>query len=385
MKILLIGEYSGLHNSLKDGLQLNGHSVTLLGTGDGFKNFPVDILVKSTIFEIPIFKLIAKIIDKLFKVSLNDIEIGVKTFFKIKKLKGFDVVQLVNENSFKTTPKLELLLLKVIKKNNKNIFLLSCGTDYKSIQYALDKKFRYSILTPYFNNFRLKNSYRHILKYNNKHFKKLHKYIYKNIKGVISSDLDYHIPLQEEDKYLGMIPNPINLSKIKYCSPEIDKKIVIFHGINTNNSIKKGNDYFKKAIEVIKKSHGNKIKYIEVHDLDYNEYIKSYDSCHIFLDQVYAYDQGYNALEAMAKGKVVFTGAEKEWLDYYNLTEDSIAINALPDVDYLVKKISILIDNPELLKSISISARKFIEDQHDYQNIAGAYVQKWLKAIKNER
>ena len=88
MKILLIGEYSGLHNSLKDGLQLNGHSVTLLGTGDGFKNFPVDILVKSTIFEIPIFKLIAKIIDKVFKVSLNDIEIGVKTFFKIKKLKG---------------------------------------------------------------------------------------------------------------------------------------------------------------------------------------------------------------------------------------------------------------------------------------------------------
>ena len=128
-----------------------------------------------------------------------------------------------------------------------------------------------------------------------------------------------------------------------------------------------------------------KIKYIEVHDLDYNEYIKSYDSCHIFLDQVYAYDQGYNALEAMAKGKVVFTGAEKEWLDYYNLTEDSIAINALPDVDYLVKKISILIDNPELLKSISISARKFIENQHDYQNIAGVYVQKWLKAIKNER
>ena len=385
MKILLIGEYSGLHNSLKDGLQLNGHSVTLLGTGDGFKNFPVDILVKSTIFEIPIFKLIAKIIDKLFKVSLNDIEIGIKTFFKIKKLKGFDIVQLVNENSFKTTPKLEMFLLKIIKKNNENIFLLSCGTDYKSIQYALDKKFRYSILTPYFNNDKLKNSYRHILKYNNKHFKKLHKYIYKNIKGVISSDLDYHIPLKEEDKYLGMIPNPINLSKIKYRRPKIDKEIVIFHGINSNNSIKKGNDYFNKAIEVIKKSHGSKIKYIEVQDLNYKDYVKSYDSCHIFLDQVYAYDQGYNALEAMAKGKVVFTGAEKEWLDYYELKEDSIAINALPDVNYLVEKLSILIDSPEKIKSISVNARKFIENQHNFKNIASIYEDKWLKAIKNEK
>jgi len=383
MKILLIGEYSGLHNSLKDGLQLNGHSVTLLGTGDGFKNLPVDILIISTIFEIPIFKFIAKIIDKLFKVSLNDVEIGIKTFFKIKKLKGFDIVQLVNENSFKTTPKLEIFLLKIIKKNNENIFLLSCGTDYKSIQYALGRKFRYSILTPYFNNDKLKNSYRHILKYNNKHFKRLHKYIYKNIKGVISSDLDYHIPLKEEDKYLGMIPNPINLSKIKYCRPKIDKEIIIFHGINTNNSIKKGNDYFKKAIEVIKKSHGSKIKYIEVQDLSYNEYVNSYNNCHIFLDQVYAYDQGYNALEAMAKGKVVFTGAEKEWLDYYELKEDSIAINALPDVNYLAKKLSILIDNPEKIESISLNARKFMEEQHGYQNIARIYEDKWLKAIKN--
>jgi hypothetical protein len=30
-------------------------------------------------------------------------------------------------------------------------------------------------------------------------------------------------------------------------------------------------------------------------------YINSYNKAHILLDQVYAYDQGYNALEAMAK------------------------------------------------------------------------------------
>ena len=385
MKILLIGEYSGLHNSLKDGLQLNGHSVTLLGTGDGFKIYPVDILIKSTFFEIPIFKFIAKIIDKLLKVSLNDIEIGIKTYFKIKRLKDFDVVQLINENSFKTIPNLEIILLKKIKKNNKNLFLLSCGTDYKSVQYTLNKNFRYSILTPYFNNEKLKNSYRHILKYNNKHFKKLHEYIYKNIKGVISSDLDYHIPLKKEDKYLGMIPNPINLNKIKYNKLKIDGEIIIFHGINTKNSIKKGNNYFQKAMEIIKKLHGNKVKYIEVKNLNYNDYVKSYESCHIFLDQVYAYDQGYNALEAMAKGKVVFTGAEKEWLDHYNLIEDSIAINALPETNYLVNKLTELINNPEKIESISVNARKFIENHHDFKNIASIYEDKWIKALKNEK
>lgn len=385
MKILLIGEYSGLHNSLKDGLQLNGHSVTLLGTGDGFKNYPVDIEVKSTIFEIPFLKFIAKIIDKLLKVSLNDFELGFKAYLKIKTLKDFDIVQLINENSFKTTPWLETILLKKILKNNKNLFLLSCGVDYISVKYALENKFKYSILTPYLNDKLLLKKYRHILKYNSSEFKKLHRYIYKNIKGVISSDLDYHIPLIGKKKYLGMVPNPVNLKKLSYDFVEIEDKVIIFHGINSKNSTKKGNDYFIRAMEIIKKNYKESVEYIEVQDLKYRDYMKSYCNCHIFLDQVYAYDQGYNALEAMAKGKVVFTGAEKEWLEHYGVCEDGIAINALPDVNYLVEKLSILIENPKKIKDISINARKFIEDHHSYDNVANIYESKWLKAINYEK
>lgn len=385
MKILLIGEYSGLHNSLKDGLQLNGHSVTLLGTGDGFKNYPVDIEVKSTIFEIPFLKFIAKIVDKLLKVSLNDFELGFKAYLKIKTLKDFDIVQLINENSFKTTPWLETILLKKILKNNKNLFLLSCGVDYISVKYALENKFKYSILTPYLNDKLLLKKYRHILKYNSSEFKKLHRYIYKNIKGVISSDLDYHIPLIGKKKYLGMVPNPLNLKKLSYDFVEIEDKVIIFHGINSKNSIKKGNDYFIRAMKIIKKKYKERVEYIEVQDLKYRDYMKSYCNCHIFLDQVYAYDQGYNALEAMAKGKVVFTGAEKEWLEHYGVSEDGIAINALPDVNYLVEKLSILIENPKKIKDISINARKFIEDHHSYDNVANIYESKWLKAINYEK
>lgn len=385
MKILLIGEYSGLHNSLKDGLQLNGHSVTLLGTGDGFKNYPVDIEVKSTIFEIPFLKFIAKIVDKLLKVSLNDFELGFKAYLKIKTLKDFDIVQLINENSFKTTPWLETILLKKILKNNKNLFLLSCGVDYISVKYALENKFKYSILTPYLNDKLLLKKYRHILKYNSSEFKKLHRYIYKNIKGVISSDLDYHIPLIGKKKYLGMVPNPVNLKKLSYDFVEIEDKVIIFHGINSKNSIKKGNDYFIRAMKIIKKKYKERVEYIEVQDLKYRDYIKSYCNCHIFLDQVYAYDQGYNALEAMAKGKVVFTGAEKEWLEHYGGSEDSIAINALPEVNYLVEKLSILIENPEKIRDISINARKFIEDHHSYDDVANIYESKWLKAINYEK
>ena len=42
MKILLLGEYRRLHNSLKEGLVALGHEVIIVGCGDKFKKFPVD-------------------------------------------------------------------------------------------------------------------------------------------------------------------------------------------------------------------------------------------------------------------------------------------------------------------------------------------------------
>jgi hypothetical protein len=54
-------------------------------------------------------------------------------------------------------------------------------------------------------------------------------------------------------------------------------------------------------------------------------YINSYNKAHILLDQA-CYDQGYNALEAMAKGKVVL-GAEQQFIDHYKLSA-KVVINA---------------------------------------------------------
>ena len=377
MKILLIGEYSNLHNSLKQGLQKNGFEVTLLSTGDGFKNFDSDITVKSTIFENKFLKLIAKLIDRLIGVSLNEIEIFIKAIFKINKLKGFDIVQLINERAFGTSPKLEKTLLEYIFKNNKKVFLLACGVDTVSIKYASEKKFRYSILSPYFKNKNLKGEYKYTTKYLNSNYLMLGEYVRDNVKGIISSDLDYHIPYENFNKYLGMIPNPVNIDKLKKSEINKKNKIFILHAINSKNKIKKGNEFFEKSLILIEEKYKNKIKIVKTIDRPYSEHIINVNECDILLDQVYAYDQGYNALEAMALGKVVFTGAEKEWVEFYNIKEDSIAINALPDISKIVEKLSWLIENPLQLKSISKNARKFIEEHHDYKNIANKYLKTW--------
>ncbi|MEP5340499.1 MAG: glycosyltransferase [Algibacter sp.] len=377
MKILLVGEYSRLHNSLKEGLLKLNHNVTLIGNGDDFKNFPVDINIKATFFTKPFLFSISKALHKLTNISLIELENAYRFYKILPELNEYDSVQLINENSIKTHPLLEKWLLKKLILQNKKVYLLSCGTDYISVKYAFDKKLRYSILTPFQNDSSLKKHYQFILMYISNPFYKLHEFLYRHTNGVIASDLDYHIPLINNKKYLGLIPNPINIHKIKFSPNKISKKIIIFHGINNMNYIKKGNIFFEDALNIIKNKYSDKIKIITTRDIPYQNYIELYNSCHILLDQVYAYDQGYNALEAMAKGKVVFTGAEQEWIDYYNLQEDTVAINALPDSEKIAKKLEWLVLNPEKILEISKNARYFIEKEHNYINIAKVYLETW--------
>jgi len=376
MKILLVGEYSRLHNSLKEGLITLGHTVKIIGDGDGFKNFPVDIKFENS-FKKGIPLALKRIIYKIFKIDLGSLS-TLHQFNKHKNnLTGFDVVQIINERAFKTLPNIEIKILEFLFKNNKNVFLLSCGTDYLSVKYAFDKKYRYSILTPYFNNKVSKKEIHYIFQYLEGSHINLHTYIYQHIKGVIASDMDYHLPIRKQPKYLGLIPNPINTQKIDFTANLVIDKIVIFHGINSHKYYKKGNDLFDEALQIISSRHKDKVEIISTTDIPYDDYINSYNKAHILLDMVYAYDQGYNALEAMAKGKVVFTGAEQEWLDYYGLEKNTVAINAEPLVDSIVENLEWLINNPEQIIAISKNAREFIEKEHNYIKVANRYLEVW--------
>ncbi|WP_104734474.1 glycosyltransferase [Hanstruepera ponticola] len=377
MRILLVGEFSRLHNSLKEGLIELGHDVKIIGSGDQFKKYPVDINISSTLFKTKAATLMRKLIHKLTRFDIAEIEIYLNIKRNLPKLCGFDIVQLINEDAFFLHPKLQIPLLKRLFSQNKNVFLLSCGDDFISINYYLNNNLKYSILNPFLENKSLKAKFEYSLKYITKPYGKLHHFIYRNTRGVIASDLDYHLPLLNNKQYLCLIPNPINIIKISFIKPKIEDRIIIFMGINRANYLKKGSNFFDEALEIISKKYDNKVSIIKTENLPYDEYIQSYNKAHIILDQVYAYDQGYNALEAMAKGKVVFTGAEQEWLDYYGLKEDTVAINALPNSNQIANKLSWLIENPEKIIEISENARAFIEREHNYLNIAKRYLEIW--------
>ena len=381
MRILLVGEFSRLHNSLKAGLVAAGHEVVLINNGDSFKNYPTDISIKATFFKSKLGRIPRQIWFRLFGFDLALLEHGLRFWWHLPKLEDFDVVQLINEKPIQTCPRLELYLLKKLFRYNKNVFLLSCGVDYSTMQHHLQQNERYSLLTPYFENKTLvAKQYTFMFEFITPSHKKIHDFIYSHSKGVIAGDLDYVNAIQYKPNYLGLIPYPVVLPE-KPKAVTLADKVVLFLGINSGNSFTKGIPLFEAALARLKEKYGDQISILQTTDVPYAMYQESYQKAQVILDQVYAFDQGYNALEAMAKGKVVFTGAEKEFLKHYNLQPNEVAINALPDVEALVKELSFLVEHPEEIERISKNAIAFVEKVHDANKVAKMYVEKWKAAI----
>ena len=378
MKIILLGEYSRLHNSLKEGLVALGHEVTIVGCGDKFKQFPVDFTIYSKICnENKIANFLYKGIRKVTGLDFEKIEKAIRFYLLLPKLKGYHHLQLINSDALETYPILSRFLYKKLFKKVKSRSLLICGDETPIVDYLYKKEFKYSVLTAYFEDNSLEKEFQFPLKYKKNNYRKTFDWLVKNCQNLITSDLDYEIPMQKMGFRTTFIPNPINTDKIAFQNVEIEDKIVIFLGINRLSYIKKGIFYFEKALEIIREKYADKIKIIITENLPYNEYISKYNKAHILLDQVFAYDQGYNALEAMAKGKIVFTGAETEFLNQYHLQEDEVCINAVPDENEIGAKLSFLIEHPEKISKISKNARNFIEKEHDYRVIAKKYLGCW--------
>jgi glycosyltransferase involved in cell wall biosynthesis len=379
MKILLVGEFSRLHNSLKEGLVSLNHSVSIIGSGDDFKEFPVDYSIAPRILlSSSLLKFFNKVFFKLFKSDLRLLERGIRFYLLLPKLKNYDSVQLINSDAIETYPFASRYLLDKLFHQNKKVSLLICGEDTPIIEYLLKNKMKYSILSPLLANQNLKKKFNYSLKYVQPNYRKTFDYIKEKSSSIITSDLDYKIPMEAMEYQSTFIPNPINSDKITFEPLEIKSEIIIFLGINESSSDKKGSVFFEKALEIIKEKYPNQVEVIITRSIPYKHYIEAYNKAHIVLDQVYCYDQGYNALEAMAKGKVVFTGAEIEFENYYKLAE-KVAINALPDIDYLVSQLSYLIENPAEIIAIGKRARNFIEKEHDYKKIAQKYIDVWSK------
>ena len=112
MKILLFGEFSGLHNNLQDGLVELGHEVTIAAGSDGYKSLPNDIDLESRLTGV-----------------FGHLSRRAKPFFYLPRLGNHDVIQIINPffPNLRYFPK--YFFYSLLKKINKKFFVLGAGSD----------------------------------------------------------------------------------------------------------------------------------------------------------------------------------------------------------------------------------------------------------------
>ena len=384
MRVLLLGEFSGVFTELRKGLQERGIEVVSINDGDGWKNYPADFRVDNmplkqiSVFLKP-FRFVYKLL--LYRLGLNGLIRLYRLWPQLKPLLSeYDIVQLSNPVVLPPLGSVaNLIILCYVFNHNKKVCMNCMGGDYYELKYRIKKQSNHSLCRKH----RISNlfgfPYMSFKFFYCLFYKRLNDYAIENVKAIIPITKDYKDVYKWTGKMTGIIPIAVSESVVgKPIQLHDGEKIIIFHGWQLGRESDKGNDIFDKVIRKIVLKYGHRVVYQVVHNIPYNDYITKLRGCHLFIDQLYSDDKGVNGLLGMAAGKVVFSGFKKESLDNYaHYDGKKVGISSYNDEEYLYNCFSELIDNPRLIEQISQNAIEFVKKNQITPVVTEMYLNVW--------
>ncbi len=364
MKILLLGEYSNVHNTLAQGLRELGYQVTVVSDGDRWKNYPRDIDLRR------------RSLDKWDTLRyLWDI----KRVWQ--KLKDFDVVQIINPVFLDLRAERIWRYYEQLRRQNGKMFLGAFGIDLPWVEQGLKPDtFRYSDF--YINGQR--REYPEAEEMERDWLKgakgELNLRIAEDCDGIIAGLYEYWVCHQAHyASKTTFIPFPINHQLVSPRQPHPgDPAMRFFIGIQRSRSRYKGTDIMLRALENLQKRWGEKMQIVRAENVPYEQYQRMIDSSDVLLDQLYSYTPAMNALLAMAKGLVVVGGGEEEQYELLGETQLRPIVNVLPSQESVEKEIEQrLLLHPDDLAQLQADSRTYTLRHHHHVRVAEQYVRVW--------
>jgi len=361
MKILLIGEYSNVHWTLAQGLRQLGCTVTVISNGDFWKDYPRDIDVSRQ------------------SGKVGGIKLMIKLWSLLPKMRGYDVVQLINPMFFELKAERLFWFYDYLRKHNKKVFLGGFGMDWYWIHTCINNKpLRYS-------DFNLGDKIRTDAEaiYYQKDWigtakEQLNKMIAEDCDGIITGLYEYwacYQPLFPQKT--TFIPFPVKMPE-NNCTDRADaSKTVIFIGINRERSVYKGTDIMLRAAQDILMKHPEKMELRIAESVPFTEYQKLMEGSDAILDQLYAYTPSMNPLLAMSKGIICIGGGEPENYKIINETELRPIINIQPTYESVYHELEQLVLHPERIPELKRQSIEYVRKHHDYLKVARQYLAFW--------
>ena len=367
MKILLLGEYSNVHNTLAEGLRLLGHEVTVASNGDYWKNYPRDIDLARR------------------QGKLGGLALMAKVYNLLPQWRGYDIVQLINPVFIDLKAERLFPIYRYLKKHNRAIVLGAMGIDWYWVHEGTFRKpLRYSD----FNIGDMQRTDNAAIKEQKDWLDtpkgQLNKLIADECNGIVSilyENYIYYKPYYPEK--LRFIPLPIKLPT-QTCQVEgvENRKLKVFVGISKGRSAYKGTDIMLKAAEDVLAKYPDRLEVLKAEGLPFDEYQRMMDGSDVIMDQLYSYTPAMNALLAMSKGIICMGGGEPESYDL--LGEDCLRpiVNVAPNYDSVCHELEQLVLHPETILPLKQQSIEYVRKHHDYLKIAEQYASFYRSLIK---
>lgn len=364
MKVLLLGEFSGLYRYLKQGLLELGIDTTLAANGDLWKNIGGA--------DFPLFHTGGDNWGFCKKVKSYIFE----PYQVAKKLCGYDVIQVINPFIYH-----ELIngdLMKRIVEQNGLFSLSSAGDDYVIWKAYKKRIFDYYV---YDLDHTAQKLYDERNVFNLSRIK-YQKRLISKAELIIPCCYEYYKSYTSfpklKEKTVKTIPLPINCNEIDYRENIVNNKIVFFHGIN--RELAKGTPFIREALEVISNKYPNDVEVIINKRMPFREYLEVMHKTNVVIDHCMGYSYGMNSCVAMAEGKVVMAGNHPEIQGELGMVPPVVWIK--PDVKHIVSQLEMIIENRNSISGMGYKSRQHVEKHHDHIKVASQYLEAWKSTGK---
>ncbi len=357
MKILLIGEYSNVHATLAKGLRTLGHEVCVMSDGDSWKGYPRDIDVSRQ------------------QGKIGGIKLLTKVYSLLPKLKGYDIVQLINPMFLELRAERHFSVYRYLRKHNKRVVLGAFGMDWYWVhECTTTMPLRYSD----FNIGKELRTNTDALKERKDWLgtakEKLNRMIAEDCDAIVAGLYEYQVCYQPAfPTKTTFIPYPIIPKDSKLNKTPHPLKIFI--GISKSRSEYKGTDIMLQAAKDIYEKYPGHIQLQIAEGVPFKQYVYLMQESDVILDQLYSYTPAMNALEAMSQGIVVVGGGEPENYEILHETELHPIINVLPTYESVYHELEELALHPERLAELKQQSIAYIQKHHEYTKVARQYEQ----------
>lgn len=357
LKVLLLGDFSGVHKNLAEGLRNIGVDAVDASGGNAWRQLGSTIDFAKKIAVVPDI------------VSRN-----LSPLLHYQRLMNNDVVQFIHYNNFNPRFGIDKVLSAKIARSSGKAFLVSTGCDTRTRAFFKDK-------TAYEFPDLCKECLRSDQKATCCEFdsdrKKLDQDEFlKLVDGVIPFTYEYAESYRRagEAKLMKTIPMPMNTDKVEYSENVVSGKIVFFHGINRIGF--KGTELIKVAMENVRKRYPNDIEVIVEGKMSLSDYLKLLKRTNVVVDQAYCITYGMNAVYSMALGKVVIGGGHPQGLREYGVATSPV-MPIFPHLKSIEESIERVIERRKEIPDIGFQSRKYVENVHHYELVARQFLAAW--------